>query len=220
MKLRKSASILTGKLIERLTKFSGTGGTALPGLISNRIYPNLLKDLTNDIKKGSVLISGTNGKTTTARILGNILSVNQLSFVHNRAGSNLLRGIAATLINKAKWHGKIETDFGIFEVDEFVLPLALKQIKTKVVVINNLFRDQLDRYGEIETIRDRWVNSLKQLDKDTVVVLNADDPSIAHLGHNLRAKTIYFGLNDINHAFKEPRHASDALKCQNCANFL
>lgn len=212
--------IVLGKLISSLTKLFGSGGTTLPGLVINYLNPRFLKDFSSQIKQGSVLITGTNGKTTTARLLGQILSSVGLDYVHNRSGSNLLRGITTSLVQKAKMIGQIEVDWGLFEVDEFIMPVALENIKTKVLVINNLFRDQLDRYGEVETIRKRWEQSIRQLTPETTIILNADDPSIAHLGHDLKTPVLYFGLSDESYSFKDPPHSADALKCPTCATFL
>src|SRR3989338_8608523 len=107
MNLAITSSILAGKLISKLTKLGGNGGTALPGLVSTRLNPKLLSYFSKQIKKGSVLITGTNGKTTTSRTLGAILGANKISYVHNRAGSNLLRGIVAAFLEQSSLDGKV-----------------------------------------------------------------------------------------------------------------
>ncbi|OGY28924.1 MAG: hypothetical protein A3F33_03265 [Candidatus Woykebacteria bacterium RIFCSPHIGHO2_12_FULL_43_10] len=220
MNLAITSSILAGKLISKLTKLGGNGGTALPGLVSTRLNPKLLSYFSKQITKSSVLITGTNGKTTTSRTLGTILATNQMSYVHNRAGSNLLRGITTAFLEKSNWDGKVNNDYGIFEVDEFVLPQALEQIKTKVVVINNLFRDQLDRYGEIETVWSRWDKSVRQVDKETFLVLNADDPNVSFLGKNTRAKVLYYGIEDPTQGSTLTPDVLDAQKCRECGTEL
>lgn len=212
--------LILGKALGKVTRLSGSGGTALPGLVSSKLNPKLTRILSDQISNGAILVTGTNGKTTTSRILGNILSKNNLTFIHNRSGSNLLRGISTELINRSSWGGELKSDWAVFEVDEFALPHALEQVKTKIVIVNNLFRDQLDRYGELENIRKRWQDSLRQLDKNTIVILNSDDPTVAHLGKDLKARVLYFGLEDKEIGFKDPPHASDSLKCQNCSQFL
>lgn len=220
MDLGISFYILLGKLVSKFTKFSGSGGTALPGLVVSNLNPNLIKHFSKQVKKSSVLITGTNGKTTISRTLGSILAANKMSFIHNRAGSNLLRGIMSAFLEQSDMKGKISQDYGVFEVDEFVLPKALEKIKSSVVVINNLFRDQLDRYGEIDTVWSRWQNSLNQLDRETFLILNADDPNVAYLGKNTRAKVLYFGIEDRSAGSAVVPDILDAQKCQKCSSEL
>ncbi len=213
-------SILLGKLASKIVKLKGTGGTALPGLVSSTIFPDTLSKLSANLKQGAILVAGTNGKTTTSRVLSNILSEGAYSYIHNRSGSNLIRGLTSTLVEKADLNGNLDLDYALFEVDEFVMPLALEQVKTKVVVILNLFRDQLDRYGEIETIRSRWEQSVRQLGSDTFLILNADDPNVAHLGKHTKAKVIYFGVDDQSVSYKDNEQVLDATKCQECGSML
>ena len=154
MDFRLQTALFVGKLTAGLIRKLGkSGATAAPGLYALKIDPNLVKKLSQRIKLYSIVISGTNGKTTTARMLASIVEQEGLKVIHNRAGSNLLRGIASALVDKAGWFGKIEDDIAIWETDEAVMPIAVSQTDPKVLVISNLFRDQLDRYGEIDKLR-------------------------------------------------------------------
>ncbi|MDP3998098.1 MAG: Mur ligase family protein, partial [bacterium] len=203
-------------------------GSTWPGHLALENDRRILPWLVGQLKGGTILIAGTNGKTTTAKMVKTILQMangkpaspagrwQMAKVVHNEAGANLLNGIVSSLIMAADWKGKIRAEWGIFEVDEATLPLALKEFTPKVVVLMNLFRDQLDRYGEIDLIAKKWHNALLDLPKDTTVVLNGDDPQIAFLGKNLKAKIFYFGLNDPEITLKEKQHAMDTIYCPNC----
>lgn len=212
----KTLAISLGKAVSFGTNFIGSGGTAAPGLLAQKINPNILSEFSSQLTLGSVLISGTNGKTTTARILATILKEAGIKTIHNSEGSNLIRGLTSTFIKNSSVTGKVKADLGIFEVDEATVPEAIGLLKPKIIVLNNLFRDQLDRYGEVDKIRRIWEEVLESLPEETTVVLNADDPSIAHLGHKLKNKVVYFGLELKDETFKRPYHAIDVTRCLEC----
>ena len=180
MDLQLNFAILVGKLISLFLKISGSGATAAPGLYALKIDPDLVKKLAGKLKSGSIIISGTNGKTTTARLVSEILST-KYRIIHNRQGSNLLRGIASTMIHKSCIAGNLNFDLGVWEIDEATLPEAIYNLDPKKVILINLFRDQLDRYGEVDTVRGNWQKSLLNLSKNTQLILNADDPGISFL---------------------------------------
>ena len=144
-----SSNLVISLLIAKVAAFFG--GTALPGLIGLKLNSTLINQIVKKNKLRSIIITGTNGKTTTARLLGSVLSLAKIDYCHNRSGSNLLRGIATTLINQSSLTGKLKQKFAIFEVDEATVPAAIKALRPKIVVITNLSRDQLDRYGEVDT---------------------------------------------------------------------
>lgn len=213
-------AIVIGKVVAWLTNIQGSGSTAAPGLVALKIEPNLVAKLSSQLKK-NIVITGTNGKTTSSRLIAAILKQAGIKIIHNRAGSNLLRGMASTLINKAALTGRLPSDcWGLWESDEAVFPEACRQIRPQLVLVNNLFRDQLDRYGEIDTVAKGWRQALNQLPKDSIVVLNADDATVASLGKNLANKVYYFGLNDRKLAGAKPDHASDATVCPYCFSSL
>ena len=130
-----------------------------------------------------MLISATNGKTTTAAMAAAILEREGVRLVHNRAGANMAGGIASTLLAAAHGRGAIDGELGLFEVDELWLAQLAAQLRPRALLLGNLFRDQLDRYGELETIADRWAQTVRDvLGRDARLVLNADDPVVADLG--------------------------------------
>jgi UDP-N-acetylmuramyl tripeptide synthase len=191
------------------------GGTSLPGKLLLRLQPDAIGELSARLGNGSAVISATNGKTTTASITANILERAGRTLVHNRAGANMAGGIASTLLAAARPRRALAGDTGLFEVDEFWLGPVTGQIKPRAVLLANLFRDQLDRYGELDTIADRWAKVVAELDPDTALVLNADDPLIADLGRG-RANVSYFGVDDDTLALPEMQHASDSKHCRRC----
>src|SRR3990170_978376 len=158
------------------------GGTALPGVIGLRLAPDLVRDLGPALGHGCALITGTNGKTTTARLVAAMARQAGLEPLANRSGSNLMRGIATALMGQADPWGRlraVEGRLGVFEVDEATLPEAMEELSPRAVAFTNLFRDQLDRYGEVDAVAARWRRALSAASSSLTVVLNADDPSVA-----------------------------------------
>lgn len=213
--------ILLAKLIASLSRLLnlGAGGT-WPGELALMIKPDILDFFANQISQKTILVAGTNGKTTTVKIISEILRNKETKILRNDSGGNVLNGIISTLITHAAFSGQIKTDYLILEVDEATLPLVARQIKPKVILLLNLFRDQLDRYGEVNTIAEKWLTALKRLPKETTFILNADDPVIAYLGRELAGKKYYFGLNDKNYYLNQIPHAVDSLYCPVCKNKL
>ncbi len=196
------------------------GGTALPGLVAERVSPRILRRLTRQLRRGVIIVTGTNGKTTTSRMLGAILDAAGWHAIHNRSGSNLVRGLIATLVQESNLGGNLHADSGLFEVDEATVPAVVAQVRPRLLLINNLFRDQLDRYGEIDHIHRRWRETLATLDGRSTVLLNADDPAVAVLGRNLAAQVRYYGVADTSQALAALPHAADAIDCPVCGHRL
>ncbi len=196
-----------------LSRRRGGGGTSLPGRILLRLDPAAIRRLAGGLDRGSVVISATNGKTTTAAMIASIFDAAGLSVVHNSAGANMAGGIASTLLEASTWRGAPAADLGLFEVDEFWLVPVVDQLAPRALVLGNLFRDQLDRYGELETIADRWAELVAR--SPARLVLNADDPLIADLG---RAATdvVHFGVEDAGCAVATLDHAADSKHCRRC----
>jgi len=217
---RLLAAVATGKTAGAASRSLGRGGgTALPGLLALKLAPNLVSNLAAQIPGGSILITGTNGKTTTSRMVATILRQWGLKPLHNRSGSNLMRGIATALLDKASLSAALSADdrtIGLFEVDEAVLPQAVEAVKPKVVAIGNLFRDQLDRYGEVDRLSAVWRKTLAELSPEAAVVLNGDDPLVADLGRGLRNRVVYFGVEDKSYGQAQLEHAADSKCCPHC----
>jgi UDP-N-acetylmuramyl tripeptide synthase len=189
------------------------GGTTLPGRLLLRLDPEAIARLGSRLDGGVTLISATNGKTTTAGMLAALLAADGRAAVHNRAGSNMTWGIATALLEQ---HGRE----GLFEVDEAWLPRVATQLHPTLIVLGNLFRDQLDRYGETEVLAKDWAKTVDGLSGRTRFALNADDPLVADLGRDgegrRREGVAYFGVDDKAQALPELQHAFDAKHCRRC----
>ena len=190
-----------------------TGGTTAPGRLLLRLSPGALRRMSGDLDEGSVLVSATNGKTTTAAMIAAALERTGREVVHNRAGSNMAWGVATALLDAGRSRGQL----GLFEVDEAWLGSVAKDLQPRLVLLANLFRDQLDRYGELELLADRWAEIVASLDGRAGFVLNADDPLVADLGRGRQGVT-YFGLADDSQTLPEMQHAADSKHCRNCGH--
>jgi lipid II isoglutaminyl synthase (glutamine-hydrolysing) len=188
-----------------------TGGTTAPGRLLLRLSPRALTRMSRELDEGSVLVSATNGKTTTAAMIAAGLDGQGRPIVHNHAGSNMAWGVATALLDAGSRPGQL----GLFEVDEAWLAGVAREIRPRLVLLANLFRDQLDRYGELELLADRWAGTVAELDGRARFVLNADDPLVADLGRGREAVT-YFGVADDSQALPGMQHAADSKHCRNC----
>ncbi|MCK9517922.1 MAG: MurT ligase domain-containing protein [Dehalococcoidia bacterium] len=219
MNPRLALAVIAGRTAALVSRRLGRGGgTALPGLVAERVHPGLVRDLARQLGAGRVMITGTNGKTTTARILAQILEEAERPYVHNREGSNLMRGLASTLLAIAGRAGNIpgaRQMTGLFEVDEATTPAASAAIAPNAIAFTNLFRDQLDRYGEVDTVAGFWRDALARAPKSATLVINADDPSVAELAVGWPGPIHWFGLDDPAFATDHPG-AVDARWCREC----
>ena len=209
-----AAKVATARAIGALSRRSGRGGgTTLPGRVLLRTAPDAIRRLGAGLTGERTVISATNGKTTTAGMLASALRAAGRDPVHNRAGSNMAWGVATALL---EGHG----EEGLFEVDEAWLPQVVDELSPTLLVLGNLFRDQLDRYGELERLADEWAEMIALREGTTGLVLNADDPLIADLGRDRdlrrRAGVTFFGIEDPAQAVPELQHAFDAKHCRRC----
>ncbi len=203
----------TGHLSRRLGR---GGGTSLPGKLLIRLQPNAIHDLARSLPEGSLVLSATNGKTTTTRLVTDCVRADGRRLVTNQSGANLVSGVATALLGMPRDNPPA---LGVFEVDEAALVEVAAQLQPRVVVLMNLFRDQLDRYGELEELASRWRTMLSNLPPTTHVVLNADDPAVAALG-DAAPNVSYFGLSDPTPALSELPHAADSKHCRSCGSPL
>jgi len=211
--------IIFGKLFSVIVNVFNLGaGSTWPGHIALNINKHFVKEVLSKSDIKIILIAGTNGKTTTTKLIKTGLEKNNKTVIQNKSGANLLNGIASVLIQNSNIMGGIKQDFAIFEVDENTLPLVLNEIQPEYLVLLNLFRDQLDRYGEVNTIVDLWKKSIKKLTEKTTLILNADDPQIAYLGNGQIVP--YFGLADSQFGNGKLQHAADSVSCPKCGNKL
>ncbi|HEU5141905.1 MAG TPA: MurT ligase domain-containing protein, partial [Solirubrobacterales bacterium] len=210
------AKRLAARAVGTASRRSGRGGgTTLPGRLLLRLAPDALERLGTPLAGRVTLISATNGKTTTAGMVSSLLAADGRRPVHNRAGSNMTWGIATALLEQ-------EGDVGLFEVDEAWLDEVVEQLDPALIVLGNLFRDQLDRYGELERLADEWGQTVAARSGRSRFVLNADDPLVADLGRDAegarREGVIYFGVEDASQALPELQHAFDAKHCRRCGH--
>lgn len=219
--LRLGVAVATAKIITSIVKLLKLGAASvLPGEIAGRLHPQLLSLLSGQLTHGLILVVGTNGKTTTSLLLKDILVNNGYKIIHNSTGANLINGLVTCLIMNSNLWGKLTADYAILEVDENILPLALKQCNPTHILALNLFRDQLDRYGEVDTISYRWQNAIEPLNKDTFIIINGDDPTLCYFGQNLSQKVLFFGLNEPELYLEEIPHAVDSIYCPKCGTSL
>lgn len=214
---RLSTAVLASRIVAGGLRRAGRGGgTALPGLIANRIDPRVLDKLAARLPDGVIVVAGTNGKTTTSRMLAQMLETDGRVIAHNRSGSNLVRGVTAALADQVHRAGKRRPTVGVIESDENALPEIVRRTHPRVLLLLNLFRDQLDRYGELETIAAHWRPVIANLPSSTTLIVNADDPNLAALAATTNARVLTFGLNDAGATLDGLPHASDAAICRVC----
>ncbi len=201
-----------------LSRLSGRGGgTTLPGRMLLGMAPDAISLLAQSLQRGSIVVSSTNGKTTTAGMIAAILRADGRDPVHNRAGSNMHWGIATALLEGSG-------DEGLFELDEAWLPRVAPELRPRLLVLGNLFRDQLDRYGELELLAEQWAGLVERLaatpGPGCEFALCADDPLVADLGRDRelrrRPGVTYFGIEDSSQALPDLQHAHDAKHCRRC----
>ncbi len=214
MAVTSAPSIALARTVGRLSRRLGRGGgTSAPGRVLLRMRPNAVRELGERLTHGAAVVSATNGKTTTTRLLAACLEADGRRLVSNPAGANLLSGVTTALLEGTGGRDRAGT-VGLFEVDEFALPEVVRQLRPATVLLMNLFRDQLDRYGELEAIADAWARMVDGLPADTTLVLNADDPAVAALAGDRRA--VFFGIDDPAAALPVLPHASDSTRCRRC----
>jgi UDP-N-acetylmuramyl tripeptide synthase len=209
MDLRLELETSAARAVGALSRAVGRGGgTTLPGKLVWKIDPGAVDTLAAKLGSGVALVSATNGKTTTTSMVAEIVGEKH-ALAWNRAGANLLSGITSALIASRN------ADLGLFEVDEGALPEALARTRPTAVLLANLFRDQLDRYGELEIVAERWRAAVTSLPEETTLVVNADDSLVAELATD-RVRAVRFGLDDPRHARQGLQHAADSKYCVRC----
>jgi UDP-N-acetylmuramyl tripeptide synthase len=213
MSLALPPKLALARAVGALSRLGGGGATSMPGKVLMALEPHAIGALAGRLERGSVLLSATNGKTTTAAMAASIFEHAGVPLVHNQAGANMAGGIATSLLGAAGPRGAMRGELGLFEVDEMWLAPVAAELGPRTILLGNLFRDQLDRYGELETIAERWEQALRGASYQ--LVLNADDPLIADLGRE-HPQALYFGLEDDSLALPGMGHAVDAKHCRRC----
>jgi lipid II isoglutaminyl synthase (glutamine-hydrolysing) len=211
MGFRLELETKAARTVGKLSRAAGRGGgTTLPGKVLWKLDPGAVDELARRLERGVALVSATNGKTTTTAIAARILGTsNRLAW--NQAGANLLSGIGSALLSADG------ADLGLFETDEAALPEAIERTQPRAVLLGNLFRDQLDRYGELELVAERWRQATAHLARGAALVVNADDPVVGDLAHG-REPALRFGIDDPRHARPSLQHAADSKYCLRCGS--
>src|SRR3954447_17961464 len=203
--MRLAAEIAAARLVAGLSRLVGAGaGMTVPGKLLSKLDPGAIDRLAARPPAGTAVVSATNGKTTTSAMAAEILRPS-FRLAHNHSGANLVSGVASTLLAAGG------AELGLLGVDEGALPEVLRRVRPRAVCLGNLFRDQLDRYGELELIAERWRTAVSRLDEGTVLVLNGDDPQIGSL-----APGIVYGVDDPAVARPALQHAADSKYCIRC----
>jgi UDP-N-acetylmuramyl tripeptide synthase len=218
---RLSAAVIASRVSRRAIQRLGRGGgTSAPGVIAQRIDPAVLRKLSDRMTSGAIVVAGTNGKTTTSRMIANMLEAAGSSVIHNRSGSNLVRGAISALADRSNWLGQPDGEIAVIETDEAAFPEVVQETRPRTILLNNLFRDQLDRYGELDTVARKWRGALERLDEQTTVVVNADDPSLVSVTDGLRVHRVTFGFQTQDHRLAALPHAADSSTCRSCGTDL
>jgi UDP-N-acetylmuramyl tripeptide synthase len=207
--VRLELAMAVARAAGRLSRLSGRGGgTTLPGALLARLAPGALSTLAARLPQGCALVSATNGKTTTAALAAEILAP-RFRLARNTAGANLASGVASALLAAPG------AELGLLEVDEAALPAVAQALRPRALCLGNLFRDQLDRYGELELVAEGWRRAVAELPPQAALVVNADDPLVAELAHG-RPGTQTFGIDDPACGSAQLAHAADSKYCRRC----
>ena len=192
--MRKIIAIWAAKLAAAGAKLLGKNGSSMPGSIALKICPDILSRLSQDIDKDIIAVWGTNGKTTTNNMICTMLEEQGYKIVCNKVGSNMLSGVAAAFISYSTLTGKVKADYACLEMDEAYARIILQYLTPTKIVITNLFRDQMDRYGEIDTTI-KYIGMALEKAENATLILNADDPLTASLGKDYK-NTLYYGISE------------------------
>jgi UDP-N-acetylmuramyl tripeptide synthase len=207
--MRLAAEIAAARAVAGLSRLVGAGaGMTVPGKLLSKLDPGAIDKLAARLPSGTAVVSATNGKTTTSAMTAEILRP-RFRLAHNRSGANLVSGVASTLLASGG------AELGLLEVDEGALPEVMRRVRPRAVLLGNLFRDQLDRYGELELIAERWRAAVDALPQSTFVALNADDPQIGSMRLGSLG-VVHYGLDDPAVARPSLQHAADSKYCIRC----
>jgi UDP-N-acetylmuramyl tripeptide synthase len=204
-----AAETAAARGVAALSRLVGAGaGMTIPGKLLSKLDPGAIDRLAARLPAGTAAVSATNGKTTTSAMAAEVLRP-RFRLAHNRSGANLVSGVASTLLSAE------HAELGLFEVDEAALPEVVRRIRPRAVLLGNLFRDQLDRYGELELVAERWREAVRRLPADTVLLVNGDDPQVGSLA-DAHERSVVFGLDDPRLARPSLQHAADSKFCVRC----
>lgn len=213
MRIKLVFTIIVSKLIIKACRLAKLGGTSLPGEIARKLYPDIVREITNGFN--TIMVTGTNGKTTTTKIIAKILEENGIKYITNKSGANLVDGVTTTFIDAVGLNGKSKIKTALIEMDEAAFDKMTNYLEPDVLVVTNFFRDQLDRYGELYTTLKRVKSGIAKSPK-TKLVLNADDSLCASLGRDTGHEAIFYGMSSNAYQSLEVTANSDATFCLYC----
>jgi lipid II isoglutaminyl synthase (glutamine-hydrolysing) len=196
------------------------GGTSFPGMVARRIDPRVLQKATAASDARKLVVTGSNGKTTTCRMLAALGEAGGLRVIQNRAGSNLLQGVITAAVRGTDLRGRMDAQLFLLEVDEATVRLVTPELQLDTLVVTNIFRDQLDRFGELYAMARGLEAVIEGLPASATVVLNGDDPLVASLAPTARARRLYYGIAAGNDGTGVPEHAADTIRCVRCQHLL
>ncbi len=185
--------LLLAKTLQKISRVLGNSGSAAPGLFIEMVSPRFLEKGLSKLDGGVVVISGTNGKTTTTKLVAESMSQFGEKVLTNMTGSNMTRGLISSIVGSSTWTGSLPYDVAVLEVDEAYASVLAERVKIRASLVLNVMRDQLDRFGEIDSTA-RLLSNLTRLTSE-YVILNCNDPRVINLETKNEAKKIYFGVS-------------------------
>jgi UDP-N-acetylmuramyl tripeptide synthase len=218
---RLALALAAGKVAGTASKVLGVGGgTSFPGTVARRIDPRILSKVAAASDAGKVIVTGSNGKTTTCRMLAALARAGGLMVTQNRAGSNLLQGVTSAAVRGTDLRGRMDAGLLLLEVDEATVRLVAQEVRPDAFLVTNIFRDQLDRFGELYSMAKGLETVIEALPASATVILNGDDPLVASLAPAARARRVYFGIQADSVGTQVPEHAADTIRCVCCQHRL
>jgi UDP-N-acetylmuramyl tripeptide synthase len=220
LSFRTFLAVVAGKTAAHATRLAGRGGgTSITGMVARRVDPLVLERLVRDRGVPVVAITGSNGKTTTARFTAALLRGEGVTVSHNSAGANLIQGVTSLAVSYADLRGRLPDGVLVAEVDEGALPKVAPELAPRALLVTDLFRDQLDRFGEIYAVADAIESVAATLPAESALVVNADDPMVATLASERQGERVTFGLA-IERSTDRITRAADTIRCPKCRSDL
>ena len=223
---RFALALAAGKVAGTASRVLGVGGgTSFPGAAARWVDPHVLQKAAAASDARKVVVTGSNGKTTTCRMLAALAQAGGLRVTQNRSGSNLLQGVISAAVQATDLRGRMDAQLLLLEVDEATARLVMPQVRPDTFLITNIFRDQLDRFGELYSMAKMLESVIEALPASATVVLNGDDPLVASLAPQAPAHRLYYGIRaDSGEADRAstqiPEHAADSIRCVRCEHLL
>jgi UDP-N-acetylmuramyl tripeptide synthase len=218
--VRTAIAVLAGRIAGMVSRVGGFKGSSMPGRVSRMIDPGILRKLAGRVVKNTIMICGTNGKTTTAGMIAYALQQQGCTVIANKEGANMLNGVTAAFVKSAGLLGNNRSSYAVIEADEASVPAIAAEIKPGIVVVTNFSHDQMDRYGDPASIIDIVTDGINKLGENTVLILNGDDPGVAQLSKKTVFPTHYYGITDTQLVDDSPTGRQVVGFCPLCGQVL